>query len=131
MSVANIGGDVARFTGAALTAAFGVTATDFRNLWAVVLLRILCCAIPAALALVCCTQSTNWSRLGVSHGHTPMARQVLVPRGSVLEAADEFWSPVAGGDRTPDKTRQEHALHRVLAAEQLTEGEVENVRSDE
>ena len=60
-----------------------------------------------------------------------MTRQVLVPRGSVLEAADEFWSPAARCDRTPDKTRQEHALHRVLAAEQLMKGEIEIVRSDE
>ena len=72
MSVSNIGNDVSRFVGAGLTSYYGVTNTNFESLWIVVALRIVACGIPAVLALV------------------------LVPRGSVLDAATEF--ELAGKD---------------------------------
>eukprot|EP01052_Picozoa_sp_SAG31_P048210 SAG31_NODE_9989_length_1200_cov_1.534968_2_plen_119_part_00 len=50
MSVANIGGDVAKFAGAAMTDALGVTNNNFAHLWVVVALRIAACSIPAILA---------------------------------------------------------------------------------
>ena len=66
MSVANWGGDVARFGGAGLLAALGVTATDFENLWVAQVIRIGCCAIPALLVFA------------------------LVPRGGPADAVSQF-----------------------------------------
>ena len=66
MSISNFGGDFSHFWGAALLSALGVSRRDFSQLWIGVLIRVLCCAIPAVAAL--------W----------------LVPEGGPADAVDEF-----------------------------------------
>ena len=66
MSISNFGGDFSHFWGAALLSALGVSRSDFSQLWIGVLIRVLCCAIPAVAAL--------W----------------LVPEGGPADAVDEF-----------------------------------------